>query len=499
VLKQNSRTSVADQISLQSWLRPELTSVGANKDFHEFRTQLRLLNTLLEKSHLESMAMDFALTGFENASGKTKRSRIQFSIKALRLESLRMMMGNPSYRTFSRAVASSDMLADFCCARRIDGIRGISKSTIDRASKFFTPEQLRSMMQVVIEMAGEADRCRDLGLIKPIRTDVCLLDTTCLEANIHFPVDWVLLRDVATTLLKAIQVIRTLGLCQRMPEDPTVFARKMSRLCIQMTHTRRKQDASKSRKAVLRKMKPLLKAIGEHAKRHRDRLLRDYASTSCSEAQAKRIIARIDGMLEQIPAVIRQAHERIIGERLVPSNEKIISVYEPDIHVIVRGKSGCEVEFGNTLLLAESSQGLILDWEFFQHRAPSESKQLEESIRRQNAYDLSSRIKATCTDRGFSSKISSEYLAELDIYDALCPKNPDELRRRMKEPTFAELQKRRASTEARIAILKQRQAKRLRNKGFNNRHRAVAWSILGHNLWIIARLLAKEEKERIAA
>ena len=49
---------------------------------------------------------------------------------------------------------------------------------------------------------------------------VCLIDTTCLEANIHFPVDWLLLRDVSITLLKAIKLIRKEGLLNRMVDFP---------------------------------------------------------------------------------------------------------------------------------------------------------------------------------------------------------------------------------------------------------------------------------------
>ena len=61
----------------------------------------------------------------------------------------------------------------------------------------------------------------------------------------------------------------------------------------------------------------------------------------------------------RLPAAIRQAHERIIGERPVASADKILSLYEDDLHVIVRGKAGAEVEFGNTLLLAENLDGII--------------------------------------------------------------------------------------------------------------------------------------------
>jgi len=37
---------------------------------------------------------------------------------------------------------------------------------------------------------------------------------------------------------------------------------------------------------------------------------------------------------------VKQAHERIIGERLVPNADKILSLYDADLHVIVRGKAG---------------------------------------------------------------------------------------------------------------------------------------------------------------
>ncbi|MCC5023093.1 MAG: hypothetical protein J6386_09990 [Candidatus Synoicihabitans palmerolidicus] len=100
-----------------------------------------------------------------------------------------------------------------------------------------------------------------------------------------------------------------------MPAEPEVFARQMNRLCIEMTHTRRRANAKRARKQVLRKMKRLLRTIGEHAQRHRDRLDQEYASTHTSVRQAPRIVERIDAMLAQMPATINQAHERIIGAR----------------------------------------------------------------------------------------------------------------------------------------------------------------------------------------
>jgi len=486
-------------VSIQSWLRPALTHVGANKDYMLFRDQLDGVNTLLKGSHLETMAMDFAQAGWEAASSRAVRARTAFALKALRVETLRMLLGNPSFRAFSRTVAASDLLADFCGVRRIDGIRGISKSTLERASKFFTAEQVRWMKQVLIEMCGEADRAQEIGLPAPVATAVCLVDTTCLEANIHFPIDWVLLRDVGGTLLKAIKLIRRAGLRQRMPCEPEVLARQMNRLCIAMTHTRRKEDSRKARKRVLRQMKPLLRTIAAHARRHRDRLERDYGRTGYSQAQASQIIQRVDRMLAQVAAVIVQAHERIIGERGVPNAGKILSAHESDLQVIVRGKADREVEFGNTLFLAESPQGLILDWEVYRQKAPAEWSQLQDSLQRQQAFDLSQRIRAACADRGFCASRGKAQLQAQGIYDAICPRDPAELKRRFEEPRFARLQRRRGSTEARVAIFKQRCAKRLRCRGFEHRYLAVAWGVLGHNLWVVARMFQPSENVPRAA
>jgi len=491
--------AVGEVIVLQSWLRPALTEVGANKDYEQFRDQLAAVNGLLSTAHLEALAMDLAVEGYEKASARQRRVRKQFAMKALRVQVLKSMLGNPSYRSLSQSVARSDLLADFCGVRRIDGIKGVAKSTLERASKFFSRTHVRWMHQLLLEMSAESDRARELGLQRAIEMGEVLIDSTCLEANIHYPTDWVLLRDVSRTLLKATTLIRAAGLCQRMPEEPGHFVRQMNRLCIEMTNTRRKADGQKARKGVLRRMKPLLRTIAGHAKRHRDRLEASWQSTPYSQAQASQIIARIDTMLSQVPTVIKQAHERMIGGRSVSSPDKVLSVYEPDVNVLVRGKAGKEVEFGNTLMIAESMQGLILDWQVYRKAAPAEWRQLQESVQRQNEFDVSTPITAVSTDRGFNSKEGSRELAANEIFDATCPRDPRILKERFAEERFEKLQRRRGSTEARIAIFKQRQARRLRERGFDHRYLAVGWGVLGHNLWIVARLLLAQEKVLEAA
>lgn len=497
-MNKNQGTFRAD-VELQSWLRPACTEVLFNKDYARFRALIEKLDGLLCDSHLEMMAVEFALEGFEEASGHQRRVRAQFGLKALRFEVLRMILSNLSFRQLSCRIAGSDLLADFCGVRRLLGIRGTSKSTLERASKFFRADQVRQMHRVLCEMIGEEDRAEQLGLSEPLDLSVCLVDSTCLEANIHFPVDWVLLRDVTRTLIKAMKLIRDEGLVHRMPFGPQHFAREMNRLCIEMTHSSRRHDGRRRRKRILRSMKKLLVRIGEHARRHAGLLESGYQQTRFSLAQARQIISRIENMLEQLPLVIRQAHERLIGERLVASADKILSVYEPQVGVIVRRKAGKEVEFGNTLFVCETPSGLISDWELYPDKPPPEWRQMLESLDRQERFDLSNPICEVVGDRGFCSKRASAQLKDREIFDALCPRDPIQLTERMNQPRFKALQKRRGSTEARIAIIKQRQAKRLRCRGFTHRYLAVAWGILGHNLWLIAKLLAQEERSALAA
>src|SRR5690606_17969408 len=160
---------------------------------------------------------------------------------------------------------------------------------------------------------------------------------------------WVLLRDVSRTLLKGVCLIRSKGLLCRMPCGPKLLQSQMNKLCMEMSHSRRRVDSRKARKRILREMKKWLATTGAHARRHCDKLKRDWQKTDLSEKQAEQIITRIDKMIELIPKVCEQAHERIIGGRPVSNKDKLLSVYDSDVNVIVRGKAGREVEFGNTL------------------------------------------------------------------------------------------------------------------------------------------------------
>jgi thioesterase domain-containing protein len=496
-VKQKHNVPSRKTLSIQSWLRPELTSVKSNVDYSRFKADLDQISRSLRKGWVEELAIDFALEALPgDARPKAKEKQAVWAIFALRAEVLRHLLGLPSFRSFSRSLASSDLLADFCGVLTLAGIKRTSKSTLERASKFFTVAQLKELNQLLAEIVGNDDWSQQLELKQAEDATVCLMDSTCLEANIHFPVDWMLLKDVGLTLLQAIRLIREEGLLCRMPGSAGDLISAMNRLCIEMTHSRRRKDAKKLRKKVLRQMKTLLKRIGEHAQRHRDKLASDYAQTKWSKKQAQNIIERINEKLVLLPKVIKQAHERIIGGRQLKAQDKILSAHEREVDIIVRGKAGKETEFGNALFISESTGGFIFDYKLYGRGAPADASKLMESLERQQQYDIGQPIEEVVGDRAFSTKATGRKLWEMGIIDSNCPKAPAELKRRMQDARFRKSQKRRGSTEARVAILKNNAGGRVcRAKGFENRSAAIGWGVLAHNLWWVARKVREQRKE----
>ena len=240
---------------------------------------------------------------------------------------------------------------------------------------------------------------------------------------------------------------------------------------------------------MLRAIKRLSKLVAEHGQRYRDALDKHWRESDLTRKEAEVILRRMDNVLAQLPQARRQAHERIIGERKVANSEKILSLYEADLHVIVRGKAGAEVEFGNSLFVAENADGFIFDHELKRERSQGDAKWLAARYAAMKEKSAG-RLCGIVADRGFESKASKRLLEEEGIYNGICPRNPKELSLRMsQDEVFPAALRRRAQTEGRVGVLKNVfLGGTPRAKGFENRQLQVAWAVLSHNLWILARL-----------
>lgn len=497
----NPRPSNVLSFTYQPSLRPELPQIFGPKEYREERALFIRIDEILTSSGLESEFIRLAMEhhGFDSAklSAKQTDAFCRNSVLALRSNIARHFK-KMDHRNFCIRLADSPLLQWFLQIGRVDKVKAFAKSSSDRFTRWIDEAGLRSINNKLIFLLTGADSSiPPFDLEAPISFDDIYFDSTCLKADMHFPIDWVLFRDATRTLMKATVLIRRAGLRHRMPQEPLEFLSDINTLCMKMTAKNRTKDGRKHRKAVLREMKALSKRIGRHARKHLELLTTRGHETDLTPGQIDQISRRIENILTQLPAAVKQAHERIIGGRKLPNNKKILSFYDPDVQVIVRGKSNAEVEFGNNLWLGETREGLIADY-LLEKEKTSDAKQIQPAIDRL-VRDQNLAVNNVWGDRGLHSAANDEFLSDQGIRSGLCPRNVNELADRLgNEPGMREGLKRRAGTEARVSILiRDFMGKPARAKGFEHRELMVGWAVLSHNLWILARLERARPEDEI--
>lgn len=484
----------------QQELRLSLPSVSENVDYERMERLLKTMDEVLRNSGIEEQFILATVEAEIHASGQAlnqkRLGRLQkFAKRSLRCNVARLLC-EESFRAFSVHLADSHLLRRFCLYDGLDD-SSASKSTLQRMFTQTSEDEVRGLVAELVRKAGSVDDegLSVLGTVEPLSLANTYIDTTCLPLDIHYPTDWVLLRDLTRSIVQRIKVVRSYGIRCRI-RTPASFMSEMNAMCIAMSAASRRGGGKKERKRVLRKMKRHLKTVCEHGERYLNALERRWKQVELTERQKNYIAERLHALLDLAPQAIKQAHERIIGERPVKNDDKLLSIYEPHTSVYVRGKAGADCEFGLQCLIAESSDGLIMDWHLpGDHIVPDTQALIPAIERMMKAYGENT-ITSVITDRGFSSRRNTAILADLDVADFTLPRNPKELQRSMKDPVFAAHHRRRAQTEARIGIFKNVFAgKRIPAKGIENQRVHVAWATLAHNVWVIARIREAERLE----
>ncbi len=487
-------------IPFQQSLRPSLPTVEGSVDYRKLRDELLRLDQILlsgPEQKFVAAATQQWLADLAPVPKVRPSALVNYqtqSRRALRCNIVRVYL-QEGYRDFAAHLADSPLLQRFCLLDEIDIIKVPAKSTLQRYAHWVDVQTLNELIQETLQQAHHHPE--KLQLEQAVDLDACFLDTTCLQANIHYPVDWVLLRDATRTLMKGVALIRGQNLRHRM-EDPAIFRKRMNQLCIQMTHTPKKTEGKKHRKKMLRKMDKLIGTVAKHARRYRTILDEQWEKTQWTRPQAEQVLRRLDNVLDQLPAAREQARQRIIDEEPVANQDKILSLYESAIRVVVRHKAGAEVEFGNTLLLGESRQGLIMHWELFEESAPADARLVKRSVESIEK-NLQIKIREIGADRGFDSADIQQWLAQEQTYNGICPRDPHQLKERLSSWKFVKLQRRRSQTEGRIStIIHNFLGCPIRSKGFAHRQLAVSWGVLTHNLWVLTRLPKRKSKRALA-
>ena len=495
-------------ISFQQTLNKPLEKVVGNADY---TTELRFIDAYdrflrdsgLEKSLVTKWIQKGAArkAASDKAAGRCPKDLTFKEIGNLRAEAILALRSsilrkytNSSYREMAKLLSIAPLYQDFCGISRFHKIRVPGKSRLQRLENELDEEIIQELNTKLLSyIQNNSGRNQAIDLPETIELSDCYFDTFCLKTNIHYPIDWLLFRDTTRTIMLAVKRIRKHGICNRMAKSCESYMSEMNALCIRMTHSSR-QNKKKQYKNCFRKMRDLAREAVNHGHLHLKKLKKNKAKTDLTDKQIQQIRLQITGISSQFDKVVHQAHERIIGERQLKTKDKILSLYEDGVNVIVRKKAGAAVEFGNKASLMEQKNGLIVDWALSKDGSPSDFNLTRESYDR--VTEKFGAVKSLTGDRGCASKRNANHIQKRGTYNALCPKSVDEMQDRLKEPRFCSLQKRRASTEARISILQKFTGEKLRCKGYDHRKQQLGLCVFVHNLWRISKMAIEYDRAK---
>ena len=479
----------------QTFMKLSNPLFSGSKEFKEWVKLFISIDHLLIDSGLETALKSIMVHEEEIERGSPFEPDEQIRFQRRVSESLRVniarFLSKKSFKRFAVALADSHVLQSFCGFHRPWVKKIPSKSQLHVMSKLIPSETVNKMTDLLSvylssEMASEFD------------FSAVFADSTCIELDIHHPIDWVLLKDAVISIMKSVKTIRRHGLKHRIG-PPDGFMKQVNKIsmAISMSKSVRRQESKKQRKNLFRELKSLLRVCEAHGHRYLNVLHRDWSKTDLSEKQAEQISKRLITVLDQVDMIIHQAHERIIGERQVHNKNKILSLYESHAKVYKRGKAGADVEFGLQLFIAENREGLIVNWDLHGESPRHDSRFVRPCLEHLETIGLKPELFSG--DRGFWSKKVSSHLNQAKITNHICPKGRSSLMDEPDSEDFKASANRRSQTEGRIGILKNNfLGGHLKTKGFKQQRIQVSWAILTHNLSVVAKSLAVEEDPPLA-
>lgn len=356
-------------------------------------------------------------------------------------------------------IAHTPFLQDFILL----GTRPIpSYGTIDRAVKILQPQTWQAINRALMDTAAEA------GHIDSSRLRV---DTTVVEANIHFPTDSSLLWDAWRVLYRLI--------CRIRDREPESVVERFHEAKVKKHHlfiTR--YLSSKCRKRLRR--------VGKHQEKFLkqvDRIL------ECAQ-RLTRVLPRCLGVtVEELHRVVPCASKVLaVAKRAwlkgetVPASDRIFSIFEPHVELIKRGRRHKPVEFGHMILLGQSPEKFITQYDVMEKKIAD--CRLPEDIldRHEEAFGVAP--KELVADKGFCGRPEAMRSLRQRVKVLAIPQRL----RDWAEDGFAALQSFRAGIEGSISVLKRAFGLlRCQYRSFKTFASHVGLGVFCHNLVLLTR------------
>jgi transposase, IS5 family len=305
---------------------------------HPHATELAAMSALLDEQPVltELIRQDLEASCPKNA--QTGRPGITAE-QTLRIVVVRQLTGW-TYAELSFHLADSVSYRAFC---RIGAFaKAPSKSALAATVDRVRPATLATLNDLLVTSAT----ARALDPARTVR-----MDATVVPMAIHHPTDSSLLRDA----------VRVMDRHLRRMDALTGFTayhchlKRVNRRAFEIDNLAPK--ATRRRRACYRELVDLTQATVSYAAcalAHVDLL----APAALTPAQRK-VRDELTGFLPLVAQVMDQTERRVFQDEAVPADEKLVSLFEAHVNVIVKDRR--ETYYGHKIFLTTGRSGLILD------------------------------------------------------------------------------------------------------------------------------------------
>jgi IS5 family transposase len=360
-------------------------------------------------------------------------------------------------------ISGSPFLQDFV---RLGNRPVMDFTFLDRAFKAIRPATWKKINEA---LAGHAAKTKRIDP-KAIR-----VDTTVTETTIHYPTDSSLLWDSWRVLARLLREGRSLA-----PEWAGAHRfhdRKTKRAYHRIIRYGR-SPAKARRRMVRRCWEELIGRVRWIAALAEDFALR---SRSHPDPAVQSVGAEIQGFLRSIRVVISTAERANLKGETVPARERVFSLFEPHTELIARGKSHKPVEFGHVVLLSQTKEKFISDYEVMEHRVPDPQLSAVCVANHERLFGEAPEVLAG--DKGFNPKAPERAALEEKIGTLAIPRRLSD----WAEVIGSVWQRFRAGIEGSISVLKRAyRLLRCPYRGFKSFASSIGLSVFCHNLVLLA-------------
>jgi IS5 family transposase len=443
-------------------LRFEWNNDHLPKTVREYREKYKRISEILDENPetLDQVHGDLKKVSQGGRDGRNSDFTSETILRALVVMSIEGL----SYRETVIRIAESEFLQDFLRTRK--------KAVMDFSflNKCFKAIRAKTWkrLNAILARAVVGEETIDAGTIRT--------DTTVVETNIHYPTDASLLWDtwrVASRLLRRARQIVSGSCCHRFHD------RKIKRLYLFITRYFSSTSKNRQRK-VRKKFRTLISRVG---------WIVGIAEEFCQYAEASGdldLLALATELEEFLPAmkqVVSQAERAQVEGETVPASERVFSIFEPHTELIKRGRRNKPVEFGHAVLLCQTREKFITDYEVFEERK-ADCELTEMVIDRHKAL-FGETPEVLAGDKGFCPEAEKYEELEKRVGTLAIP-------RRMRDFADAMMsawQAFRAGIEGTISGLKRAfRLARCYFRGFNSFESAIGLGVFCHNLVVLAKM-----------